>query len=57
MNPPRAWAVAKRDNPQVAVQCWTHDMPRGPQGRFVGQVPFFYAIWNFSPNKQAAKDL
>jgi ABC-type glycerol-3-phosphate transport system substrate-binding protein len=57
MNPPSAWAVAKRDNPQVAAQCWTHDMPRGPQGRFVGQVPFFYGIWNFSPNKQAAKDL
>jgi hypothetical protein len=24
MNPPSAWAVAKRDAPQVAEQCWTH---------------------------------
>ncbi|WP_204279496.1 hypothetical protein, partial [Enterobacter asburiae] len=23
MNPPSAWAVAKRDAPQVAEQCWT----------------------------------
>src|SRR5947199_5204547 len=43
-NPPSAWAVAKRDNPQVAAQCWTHDMPRGPPGRFVGQLPFFYGV-------------
>jgi ABC-type glycerol-3-phosphate transport system substrate-binding protein len=35
MNPPSAWAVAKRDNPKVAEQCWTHDMPRGPAGRLV----------------------
>ncbi|TMJ68806.1 MAG: extracellular solute-binding protein [Alphaproteobacteria bacterium] len=56
-NPPSAWAVAKRDNPQVAAQCWTHDMPRGPAGRFVGQLPFFYGIWSFSQNKAAAKDL
>jgi ABC-type glycerol-3-phosphate transport system substrate-binding protein len=57
MNPPSAWAVAKRDNPKVAEQCWTHDMPRGPKGRFVGQLPFSYGIWSFSPNKQAAKEL
>ena len=57
MNPPSAWAVAKRDNLQVAEQCWTHDMPRGPAGRFVGQLPFFYGVWGFSANKQAAKDL
>ena len=57
MNPPSAWAVAKRDNPKVAEQCWTHDMPRGPAGRYVGQLDFFYGIWNFSTNKAAAKDL
>jgi ABC-type glycerol-3-phosphate transport system substrate-binding protein len=57
MNPPSAWSVAKRDNLKVAEQCWTHDMPRGPKGRFVGQLPFFYGVWSFSPNKQAAKDL
>jgi ABC-type glycerol-3-phosphate transport system substrate-binding protein len=41
MNPPSAWAVAKRDTPQVAKQCWTHGMPAGPKGRFAPFVPFF----------------
>jgi hypothetical protein len=57
MNPPSAWAVAKRDNPKVAENCWTHPMPRGPKGRFVGQLPQFYGLWSFSKNKSAAKDL
>src|SRR5205085_20425 len=57
MNPPSAWAVAKRDNPQVAANCWTHPMPKGPKGRYVGQLPQFYGVWSFSKNKQAAKDL
>jgi ABC-type glycerol-3-phosphate transport system substrate-binding protein len=57
MNPPSAWAVAKRDNPKVAENCWTHPTPRGPKGRFVGQLPQFYGVWGFSKNKTAAKDL
>jgi ABC-type glycerol-3-phosphate transport system substrate-binding protein len=57
MNPPSAWAVAKRDNPSVAADCWTHPMPKGPKGRFVGQLPQFYGLWSFSKNKSAAKDL
>jgi ABC-type glycerol-3-phosphate transport system substrate-binding protein len=57
MNPPSAWAVARRDNPTVAENCWTHAMPRGPKGRFVGQLPQFYGVWSFSKNKTAAKDL
>ena len=57
MNPPSAWAVAKRDNPKIAENCWTHAMPRGPKGRFVGQLPQFYGVWSFSSNKSAAKDL
>src|SRR5690242_19668099 len=57
MNPPSAWAVAKRDNLKVAENCWTHAMPRGPKGRFVGQLPQFYGLWSFSSNKSAAKDL
>src|SRR6202043_3114568 len=57
MNPPSAWAVAKRDNPKVAENCWTHPMPKGPKGRFAAQLPFFYGLWRFSKNKQAAKDL
>jgi ABC-type glycerol-3-phosphate transport system substrate-binding protein len=57
MNPPSAWAVAKRDAPQVAEQCWTHGFPAGPKGRFGPFLPFFWAIWNFSKNKSAAKSL
>ncbi|HEX4131752.1 MAG TPA: extracellular solute-binding protein, partial [Pirellulales bacterium] len=56
-NPPSAWAVAKRDNPKVAEQCWTHPVPKGPKGRFVGQLPQFYGLWKFSKNKAAAKEL
>jgi ABC-type glycerol-3-phosphate transport system substrate-binding protein len=56
MNPPSAWAVAKRDNPKVSENCWTHPMPRGPKGRFVGQLPQFYGLWSFSKNKAVAKD-
>ena len=31
MNPPSAWAVAKRDAPQVAEQLWTHGFPAGAE--------------------------
>ena len=55
MNPPSAWAVAKRDAPQVAEQCWTHGMPAGPKGRFGPFLPYFWGIWSFSKNKSAAK--
>jgi ABC-type glycerol-3-phosphate transport system substrate-binding protein len=57
MNPPSAWAVAKRDAPQVAEQCWTHGFPAGPKGRFAPYLPFFWTIWAFSKNKEAAKSL
>jgi ABC-type glycerol-3-phosphate transport system substrate-binding protein len=57
MNPPSAWAVAKRDAPQVAEQCWTHGMAAGPKGRFAPFLPYFWGIWNFGKNKQAAKSL
>jgi ABC-type glycerol-3-phosphate transport system substrate-binding protein len=56
-NPPSAWAVAKRDNPTVAADCWTFPPPAGPKGRFVPHLPFFWGIWAFSKNKSAAKDL
>jgi len=57
MNPPSAWAVAKRDAPQVAEQLWTHGMPAGPKGRYAPFLPYFWGIWNFSKNKSAAKSL
>ena len=57
MNPPSAWSVAKRDNPSVAADCWTFASPKGPMGRYAPALPFFWAIWKFSPNKSAAKSL
>ena len=57
MNPPSAWAVAKRDAPKVAEQCWTHGFPAGPKGRFGPFLPFFWGTWNFSKNQSAAKSL
>src|SRR6266576_203605 len=57
MHPPSAWAVAKRDAPQVAEQCWTHGMPAGPMGRSAPHVPFFWTTWAFSKSKEAAKSL
>ncbi|MDR3530399.1 MAG: extracellular solute-binding protein, partial [Rhodopila sp.] len=56
-NPSSAWAVAKRDNRQVAEDSWTFTAPAGPKGRFVPHVLFFWGIWKFSQNKTAAKDL
>lgn len=56
-NPPSAWAVARRDAPQVAEKCWTVPMPAGPEGRHQPYLPYFWGIWNFSQNKTAAKGL
>jgi ABC-type glycerol-3-phosphate transport system substrate-binding protein len=56
-NPPSAWAVAKRDAPLVAEQCWTHGFPAGPKGRFAPFLPYFLTVWSFSKNKEAAKSL
>jgi len=57
MNPPSAWAVAKRDAPKVAEQLWTHGFAQGPKGRFAPFTPYFWSIWNFSKNVPAAKSL
>lgn len=57
MNPPSAWAVAKRDAPQIAEQCWTHGFPSGPNGRFAPFLPYLWGIWSFSKNKEASKSL
>lgn len=56
-NPPSAWAVAKRDNPPVAADCWTFPSPGGTKGRFVPYLPFFWGLWSFSRNQSAAKEL
>jgi len=56
-NPPSAWAVAKRDAPKVAEDCWTFSNPRGPKGRLVPMRPYFFGLWSFAQNKSAARDL
>ena len=56
-NPPSAWAVAKRDAPKVAADCWTFTSPAGPKGRFVPNAGFFWGVWNFSSNQTAGKEL
>src|SRR5258707_116667 len=57
LNPPSAWAVAVRDAPPVAEQLWTFPPPKGPKGRIEAGIPWYWGIWNFSPNKSAAKSL
>ena len=56
-NAPSAWAVAKRDAPQVAEQLWTFPAPKGPKGRHISGRYRYWGIWNFSANKPAAKSL
>jgi ABC-type glycerol-3-phosphate transport system substrate-binding protein len=57
MNPPSAWAVARRDRPEVAEQTWHHGMAAGPAGRYGPFTTQFWGIWNFSKNQSAAKSL
>jgi hypothetical protein len=56
-NPPSAWAVAVRDAPKVAEQCWHFSSPKGPKGRLDAAQPSTWGIWKFSSNKSAAKSL
>jgi ABC-type glycerol-3-phosphate transport system substrate-binding protein len=57
MNPPSAWAVAKRDAPDVAADTWHFPCPVGPKGRFIPYNYSFYGTWKFGKNKTAAKEL
>ena len=56
-NPPSAWAVAKRDNIEVASDCWTFPAPSGPKGHFIPTQSYFWGVYSFSQNKSAGKDL
>jgi ABC-type glycerol-3-phosphate transport system substrate-binding protein len=56
-NPPSAWAVARRDAPKVAEDCWTFPAPKGPKGRFMPMGAFSWGIWKFAKNKSAGKEL
>ncbi len=57
MNPPSAWAVAKRDAPEVAADTWHFPCPVGPKGRFIPYNYSFYGTWKFGKNKSASKEL
>ena len=57
MNPPSAWAVARRDRPEVAEQTWHHGMAAGSAGRYGPFTTPFWGIWNFGKNQSAAKSL
>ena len=60
MNPPSAWAVAKRDAPQVAQNLWTFGPPKGPKGRMMPFLPYYWTIWKFAVEQaggESAADL
>lgn len=57
LNPPSAWAVAKRDAPEIAADCWHFPAPKGVAGRYIPYNYCFYGAWKFGQNKSAAKDL
>ena len=56
-NPPSAWAVAKRDAPQVAEDCWTFPNPRRAE-RPVDPDPAVL-LWRLvvQPEQAGGKDL
>jgi len=56
-NPPSAWTVAKRTQPDTAKLLWHHDTPRGPAGRFRGALFYNFCVWKWAKEKKAAKDL
>jgi ABC-type glycerol-3-phosphate transport system substrate-binding protein len=56
-NPPSAWRVCVRDQPDIAKHLWHHDNPAGPKGRFRGSLSRMIGVWNFGKNKTAAKEL
>jgi ABC-type glycerol-3-phosphate transport system substrate-binding protein len=57
MNPPSAWAVAKRDAPEVAGDTWHFPCPVGPKGRYIPYNYSYYGTWSFGQNKSASKEL
>ncbi|MFO1024659.1 MAG: extracellular solute-binding protein [Acetobacteraceae bacterium] len=57
LNPPSAWAVAKRDAPKVAEDTWHFPSPTGPKGRYNPYNYSYYGTWSFGKNKSAAKEL
>ena len=56
-NPPSAWRVCVRDQPETAKHLWHHDTPSGPNGSFRGSLSRMLGVWSFGKNKSAAKAL
>jgi hypothetical protein len=56
-NPPSAWRVCVRDQPETAKHLWHHDTPTGPKGHFRGALSRMHGVWSFGKNKSAAKAL
>ena len=57
-NPPSAWAVAKRDAPAVAAECWTFPAPCRPEGALRALPAVLLGRSGRSAqNKTAAKEL
>jgi ABC-type glycerol-3-phosphate transport system substrate-binding protein len=52
MNPPSAWAVAKRDAPKVAEHAVDARLRRRAKGRYAPSC-LTWGIWNFSKNRGA----
>ena len=48
-NPPSAWAVAKRDAPQVAADCWTFPNPARAQGPVRADATVFLGRVDLQP--------
>jgi hypothetical protein len=57
MNPPSAWAVARRNKPEIAAQTWHHGFAAGPAGRYGPFTTPFWGAWKFGKNQSAAKSL
>src|SRR5258708_12180550 len=49
MNPPSAWAVAKRDAPQICEQLWTFASPTAPNAPSTPTLPYFRGTCTSSP--------
>jgi ABC-type glycerol-3-phosphate transport system substrate-binding protein len=56
-NPPSAYAVAKRDKPEIAADLWHFPNPKGKMGRLVPHRPYLWGVWQWAKNQSAAKDL
>ena len=57
MNPPSAWSVAKRDNPKVAENCWTHPCRRGRRAASSGSCRSSTACGSSPRTSRRRKDL